>query len=95
MTFIKNPIHKHFFEDLWEYSYSGRNKNQGQYNLYPQYPITGAGERGGVGRADLAIGLLGIMKQAFMLIKRHFSIYKQPIIMHPKDYEQTRDKEET
>lgn len=46
-----------FFEELWGFSYSGRNDGSPEYNLYPQYPIKGAGQKGGTGKADLAMGL--------------------------------------
>ncbi len=48
-----------FFEELWGYTHSGRNDGSPEYNLYPQYPIKGAGQKGGTGQADLAMGLFG------------------------------------
>lgn len=48
-----------FFEELWGYSHSGRNDGSPEYNLYPQFPVKGAGQKGGTGKADLAIGLFG------------------------------------
>ena len=48
-----------FFEELWDYSHAGRSDENAHYHLYPQYAVKGAGQRGGVGKADLAIGLFG------------------------------------
>ncbi|MCV0427041.1 MAG: N-6 DNA methylase [Roseibium sp.] len=48
-----------FFEEIWEYKHTGRNDGSSGYDLYPQYPVKGAGQKGGTGKADLAIGLFG------------------------------------
>lgn len=48
-----------FFEELWGYSHTGRNDGASDYNLHPQYPIKGAGQKGGTGKADLALGNFG------------------------------------
>jgi hypothetical protein len=47
-----------FFHDLWGYEQSGQAAAEtGSFTLWPKFPITGAGERGGVGTVDLAIGV--------------------------------------
>jgi hypothetical protein len=47
-----------FFHDTWGYAQSGQQGSKaGVFSLWPKFPISGAGERGGVGAADLAIGL--------------------------------------
>ncbi|MGH7193051.1 MAG: Eco57I restriction-modification methylase domain-containing protein, partial [Candidatus Saccharimonadales bacterium] len=46
-----------FFHDTWGYEQTGQAANEpGSFTLWPKFPIAGAGERGGVGSADLAIG---------------------------------------
>ena len=47
-----------FFHDTWGYEQSGQlGSGAGEFTLCPKYPVAGAGEKGGVGAADLAIGL--------------------------------------
>jgi hypothetical protein len=47
-----------FFHDTWGYQQTGQaGSGPGEFTMWPQYPIPGAGEKGGVGAADLAIGL--------------------------------------
>src|SRR5205823_866771 len=47
-----------FFHDTWGYEQTGQaGAEAGSFTLWPKFPIAGAGERGGVGAADLAIGL--------------------------------------
>jgi len=47
-----------FFRDTWGYEQSGQvSAVSDAFTLWPKFPIAGAGERGGVGAADLAIGL--------------------------------------
>jgi hypothetical protein len=48
-----------FFEELWGFAHSGRNDGAPEYSLYPQFPIKGAGQNGGTGKADLALGQFG------------------------------------
>ncbi|PZR82383.1 MAG: hypothetical protein DLM68_16075 [Hyphomicrobiales bacterium] len=46
-----------FFRDTWGYEQTGQAGAQaGSFTLWPQFPIARAGEKGGVGVADLAIG---------------------------------------
>ena len=48
---------RHFFIELWGYTADGSGATR--YNLHPQFPISGAGQTGGIGKADLAIGTFG------------------------------------
>lgn len=45
-----------FFVRLWGYTQSGHQEAKQGFMLYPKYPVKGAGEKGGTGEADLAIG---------------------------------------
>lgn len=46
-----------FFQDTWGYSQTGQAAAAGgQFTMWPQFPVPGAGEKGGTGAADLAIG---------------------------------------
>lgn len=46
-----------FFHDTWGYEQTGQaGAEAGSFTLWPKFPIAGAGEKGGVGTADLAIG---------------------------------------
>ncbi len=49
---------KQFFHRLWGYDQEGDCAN-GTFHCYPQFVVEGAGERGGAGQADLALGLFG------------------------------------
>lgn len=47
-----------FFHDTWGYEQSGQLGSEGGvFTLWPKFPVVGAGEKGGTGSADLAIGL--------------------------------------
>lgn len=45
-----------FFNTIWDYGHTGQVSGEKGYNLYPQYAVDGAGQKGGKGQADLAIG---------------------------------------
>ena len=45
-----------FFKQTWGYSASGEGPAKEGYTCDPQHHVTGAGERGGAGFADLALG---------------------------------------
>ncbi len=49
-----------FFKQIWGYRASGQGKPGEGYTLHPQYPVRSAGERGGMGKADLALGYFGL-----------------------------------
>lgn len=47
-----------FFHDTWGYEQTGQaSAKAGAFTLWPKYPVPGAGEKGGTGAADLAIGV--------------------------------------
>jgi len=48
-----------FFKKIWGYQASGEGDKKSGYTLYPQYPVKGAGQRGGTGQADIALGYFG------------------------------------
>ena len=49
-----------FFRDTWGYEQAGQTGSEaGAFTLWPKFAIPGAGERGGTGAADLAIGFFG------------------------------------
>lgn len=50
-----------FFRDIWSYTQQGASQNG--YHCYPQFPIKRAGQTGGIGQADLALGLFGVSDQ--------------------------------
>src|SRR6202158_6151670 len=45
-----------FFESTWGYRLSGKGNVHEGYTLHPKYPVSGAGESGGTGEADAALG---------------------------------------
>ncbi len=49
------PFIKHFFHDIWQYALQGDHAD-GTYNCHPEFPVAGAGQTGGKGEADLALG---------------------------------------
>lgn len=46
-----------FFRNLWGYIATGSQESETEYSLVSQYPVSRAGQRGGTGKADLALGL--------------------------------------
>lgn len=44
---------RNLFEGVWGYRYTGGAED---HTLYPQYPVPGAGPRGGTGRVDAGLG---------------------------------------
>jgi len=58
-TVSENAFLDAFFKQTWNYFSSGeRGVNQG-YSLFPKYPVPNAGQMGGTGEADLALGWFG------------------------------------
>ena len=45
-----------FFESRWGFAPTGKSKGAAPYTLYAQFPVAGAGQGGGSGEADLALG---------------------------------------
>lgn len=48
-----------FFKKLWNYIASGESSSEEGYTCQSQYPIQRAGQKGGTGEADLALGYFG------------------------------------
>lgn len=46
---------KHFFQEAWGYTLQGGSAD-GSYECYPQFAVSRAGQTGGKGKADLALG---------------------------------------
>ena len=48
-----------FFKETWGYSASGQRSRDQGYTLQPRYPVKNAGQKGGTGEADIALGYFG------------------------------------
>lgn len=48
-----------FFKQTWGYKASGEAEKADGYTLQPQFPVKGAGQRGGTGASDIAMGYFG------------------------------------
>lgn len=48
-----------FFRQTWGYWGAGERARSEGFTLYPQFPIGGAGQQGGTGQADVALGYFG------------------------------------
>lgn len=48
-----------FFKQTWGYGASGEGPASEGYTLYPEFPVPNAGQGGGTGEADLALGCFG------------------------------------
>lgn len=56
-TSAESALIEEFFRQTWGYAQSGQaGTEDGGFTLWPKFPIPGAGEKGGTGEADLAIG---------------------------------------
>ena len=55
-TSAEAPFIETFFKTIWDYEHTGQVSGEKGYNLYPQFAVEGAGQKGGKGQADLAIG---------------------------------------
>lgn len=56
-TSAESALIEEFFRDTWGYEQSGQaSADAGTFTSWPKFPIPGAGEKGGVGTADLAMG---------------------------------------
>ncbi len=58
-TASENSFIDLFFKQTWGYVGSGESAKKTGYTLYPQYPVKGAGQKGGTGEADIALGHFG------------------------------------
>lgn len=56
-TQLEGQFVQKFFQNLWGFVATGSQESESEYSLTPQYPVGGAGQRGGTGKADLALGL--------------------------------------
>lgn len=45
-----------FFRETWSYVQSGQAGSEQGFTLWPEFPVAGAGAKGGPGEADLAVG---------------------------------------
>ena len=48
-----------FFKQTWGYFSSGERDKELGFTLQQQYPVKGAGQKGGTGKADIALGYFG------------------------------------
>jgi len=48
-----------FFKKTWGYVGSGEGPAEAGFTVYPRYPVSGAGQTGGTGEADAALGWFG------------------------------------
>ena len=56
-TSAEAALIEEFFHQTWGYAQTGQpGTEDGAFTLWPKFPIPGAGERGGTGEADAAIG---------------------------------------
>ena len=58
-TSAETALIQTFFTDLWGYQLSGVSDNEFGHTLEQQYPVEKAGQGGGVGKADAAMGWFG------------------------------------
>lgn len=55
-TTAQSALLEEFFRSTWGYLQSGQAGAEDQYTLYPEFPVPGAGQQGGIGQADAALG---------------------------------------
>lgn len=55
-----------FFRQTWDYVQSGQQGGEETFSLYPQFPVPGAGARGGTGAADAALGYFQKARRPFL-----------------------------
>jgi len=56
-TQLEGQFVQNFFQNLWGYVGTGSQGSESEHTLVPQYPVKGAGQQGGTGKADLALGI--------------------------------------
>ena len=56
-TQLEGQFVQNFFQNLWGYVGTGSQTSADEHTLVPQYPVKDAGQRGGTGKADLALGI--------------------------------------
>lgn len=55
-TTAQAALMEEFFRVTWGYVQAGQVGGETSYTLYPAFPVAGAGQRGGMGEADAALG---------------------------------------
>lgn len=55
-TTAQSALLQEFFSATWGYVHAGQAGGEENYSLYPAFPVAGAGQRGGTGEADAALG---------------------------------------
>lgn len=55
-TTAQSALLSEFFVATWNYVQAGLEGADESYSLYPAFPVEGAGQRGGTGEADAALG---------------------------------------
>lgn len=55
-TTAQAALLEEFFRATWGYVQAGQDGADDHYTLYPAFPVAGAGQRGGMGEADAALG---------------------------------------
>ena len=55
-TTAQAALLEEFFRSTWGYLQSGQSGAEDHYTLYPEFPVPGAGQQGGIGQADAALG---------------------------------------
>ena len=58
-TSAESALLEEFFGKTWGYRQSGQVEASSAFSLYPKFPIHGAGQKGGTGEADAALGSFG------------------------------------
>lgn len=55
-TTAQSALLEEFFRATWGYVQAGQFGSEQAYSLHPAFPVAGAGQRGGTGEADAALG---------------------------------------
>lgn len=55
-TTAQAALLQEFFHSTWGYVHDGQEGGEEKFTLYPAFPVAGAGQRGGTGEADAALG---------------------------------------
>jgi hypothetical protein len=58
-TTAQAALLEEFFRATWGYVQAGQEGAEANYTLYPAFPVPGAGQKGGMGEADAALGFFG------------------------------------
>lgn len=55
-TSAESAFLQEFFVETWDYVQTGQDGGEKSFSLYPKFPVPGAGQKGGPGEADAALG---------------------------------------